>query len=198
MRHRHRWIVGTLGVLAAAIVMWCGRDLGAAGRTTTQIRLQVSALGELGVGLSTITDDLDQNFTQLFASGTGSQQASNLYHAERTLTASASENLDLSGTLTNGFGVTLNFTEIKALLIKASSTNTNDVFVGGGSTSIDTIFSATSGRLRVKPGGVLLLIAPGITTNGYGVTASGGDLLTVANSAGGSSVTYSIIVLGDD
>lgn len=47
------------------------------------------------------------------------------------LAASASENLDLAGGLTDDFGATLTFTAIKEIIIHASSANTNNVLVGG-------------------------------------------------------------------
>lgn len=173
-----------------------GLNLAATGRVTTQIKLTFNALGELGVGLSTITDPLDRDYTQLFSPGTAANQASNLYHASRTIAASNTEDLDLNGTLTNGFGVTLSFTKIRALLIKASSNNTNDVVIGGVNTTITSIFSDTSDKLKIKPGGVLLLTAPAAA--GYALTAGSADVLTVANSSSGTSVAYDIIVLGID
>ena len=192
---RRAALTGAILALTILVAGWLARDAWAVGRTTTQIKLVFNALGELGVGLSTITDPLDRDFTHLLSSGTGANQASNLYHAERTLTASATENLDLAGSLTNGFGVTLTFTAIKAVLIRAKSTNTNNVQVGGAASNAWATWVADSSDIvSVKPGGTLLIVAPDAT--GFAVTAATGDILKVANSAGSTSVIYEIIILG--
>mgnify|MGYP001594440543 CR=1 FL=1 len=191
---RHRWIAA---LVAVVLTISISSSVWAVGRTTTQVRLVFNALGELGVGLSTITDPLDRDFTQLLSTGTGANQASNLYHDDRTLTASASENLDLAGSLTNGFGVTLTFTAIKAMLVRAKSTNTNNVQVGGAASNAWATWVGNSTDIvSVKPGGTLLIIAPDAT--GFAVTAGTGDILTIANSAGSTSVIYEIILLGVD
>ena len=49
-------------------------------------------------------------------------------------------------------------------------------------------------KISVRPGGAFILIAPDAT--GYAVTAATGDLLKIANSAGTTSVTYDIIIIG--
>lgn len=48
--------------------------------------------------------------------------------------------------------------------------------------------------MTVRPGGLLVLAAPDVAA--YAVTAATGDLLHVANSAGGSAVTYDVVVIG--
>lgn len=189
------WLRAALAGLMLAALAWPSLELGAVGRVTTQIRLRFAATGELGVGLATITDPLDKDYTLNLSSGVGANQASNIYHAERTLTASATENLDLSGGLENGFGVSLVFTAVKALLIKASANNTNNVLVGGAASNAwATWVSDSSDVVVVRPGGTLLVTAPNAT--GMAVTAGTGDILKVANSAGSTSVVYEIIVLG--
>lgn len=136
------------------------------------------------------------NFALDFADGLGAGQAQKLFADVRTLAASATEDLDLSGVLTDAFGALLAFTEIKAILIKAAAGNTNNVIVGGAATNqFLTPFGAATHTVSVRPGGVLLLAAGDAT--GYVVTAATGDLLKVANSAGGSSVTYEIVLIGN-
>lgn len=129
-----------------------------------------------------------------FADGTGTNQAKNVFTDTRTLVASASENLDLSGTALNDpMGSALAFTKIKALMIRAAPGNTNDVLVGGHATAaLATMFGDATDKVRVTPGGAVMFVSP----TGYDVTATTADLLTVANSAGGTSVTYDVIVLG--
>jgi hypothetical protein len=48
----------------------------------------------------------------------------------------------------------------------------------------------------VKPGGMLVMTAPDAT--GLAVTAGTGDKLKLANSAGSTSVTYDVIILGTE
>lgn len=52
----------------------------------------------------------------------------------------------------------------------------------------------SSDIINIRPGGALILLAPDAT--GYAVTAGTGDLLRIANSAGSTSVTYDIILIG--
>lgn len=137
------------------------------------------------------------NFTAstTFTNGTGDDQANEAFSDTRTLSASGTEDLDLSGGLTDAFGNALAFTKIKTLIVTAAAANTNDVLVGGAaSNQLATFFGDATDVVKVKPGGTLMLSAP--ESAGYAVTASTGDLLKVANSAGGTSVTYTIIVIG--
>lgn len=138
---------------------------------------------------------LDYKATLDLADGTGLNQASVMFSDQRTLAASASEELDLSGSLADVLGVSLVLTKIKALVIKAAPGNTNDVVVGGAaSNGCATMFGDPTDKINVKPGGMLVLTAP--TVAGYAVTAGTGDLLKVANSGGTTGVTYDIIILG--
>lgn len=122
-------------------------------------------------------------------------QASKVFADRRTLAASASEELDLAGSLVDALGATITFTKIRALLIEASSANANTVVVGGAAANaVATLFGDATDTLVVRPGGVALLVAP--DTAGYAVTPATGDLLKVANGGAGTAVTYDITVLG--
>jgi len=126
--------------------------------------------------------------------GTSSGNADLIFMDTRTLAASATENLDLAGSLTDPLGATLTFKTIKAIYVKAASANTNNVVVGGaGSNTLLGIFSDATDKIVVKPGGVFMWVAP---ATGATVTASTGDILLVANSSSGSSVTYDIVIIG--
>lgn len=143
--------------------------------------------------LSTIQDHLFLNYGFTLAAGTGSGQANNVWYDQRTLAASATENLDFAGALTNSLGATLTFTKIKALLFKAADGNTNNVLVSRPASNGLVIFSAAGDEVVIQPGGIFILVAPqaGIT-----VTAATGDLLTVTNSAGTTGVTYDVCAIG--
>lgn len=128
-----------------------------------------------------------------FANGTGANQADIIWQDTRTLAASASEDLDLAGALTDAFGATVNAAELVAILVVADAANTNDVVLGAATQPIP-LFGGTNGTFSVKPGGLFLIAAPGAAgqlTIGAGST----DDLKVTNSSSGTSVTYSIIIL---
>jgi hypothetical protein len=129
------------------------------------------------------------------ADGTDANEANRIYHATRTLAASANEDLDLSGVLLDPLGDTLTFARVKALIVSAAAANTNNVIVGGAGTNtfINWVSDATD-KIIVRPSGVFCVIASDITA--YVVTAGTGDLLRVANSGAGSSVTYDITIIG--
>lgn len=161
---------------------------------TAKIVSQVVATLTSPLDLSTPTDALDYTQRISLTSGTGANQADMMWHDTRTLAASASENIDLAGSLTGAFGTTLTFARIKGLVVAAASGNTNDVQVARGSSNGFTMFLAASDGFLVKPGGHFSWWAPGAT--GVAVTAGTGDILTITNSAGSTSVTYDIVILG--
>lgn len=128
-------------------------------------------------------------------SGTGANQADRIFHDQRTLAASGTENLDLAGVLTDAFGASLTFVRVRGLIVAAAAGNTNNVVVGGHATAAWATWVAdATDRVVVRPGGVLALFAP--DTTAYAVTATSADLLTVTNSAGSTSVTYDIVIVG--
>ncbi|WP_068925032.1 hypothetical protein [Planobispora rosea] len=129
-----------------------------------------------------------------FSDGAGLNAANRIWSDERTLAASATENLDFAGSLTDAFGATITLARVKALIVAASSANSNNVVVGGGSNPFTNWVSGTTPAVIVRPGGLLALVAPDAT--GYAVTAGTGDQLQMANSGAGSSVTYQIVVIG--
>lgn len=132
--------------------------------------------------------------TTLIAPGTGVGQADLMYSDTRTLAASASENIDLAGALTDVLGRTLNLAKIKAIMIRASAANTNDVVIGGAATNAFVgPFGAATHTLAVRPGGEFLIAHPG---TGWAVVAATGDLLKIANGGAGTAVTYDIIIIG--
>lgn len=162
---------------------------------TSSVTVDLSALLTSALDLSTGTSPLDISQHYPLSSGTGANQADRVWSDTRTLAASASENLDLAGVLTDAFGATLTFVKVKALLVRAATGNTNDVLVGGHASAafVNWVSDATD-IVVVKPGGLFLLVAPNAA--GYGVTATTADLLKVANSSGTTGVTYDIAILG--
>jgi hypothetical protein len=146
--------------------------------------------------LSTANDPIVVNIIAALTNGTASGQASQHWHDTRTLTASATENLDLAGGgLTNAFGVSLTFTKIKLVFVRAAAANINDVQFQRATTNGVPLFMAASNGIALSPGEWFMFFSP---TNGKVVTAGTGDLFTVTNSAGGTSVNYDILIVGTD
>jgi hypothetical protein len=126
-------------------------------------------------------------------SGTATGQADTLFTGERTLSASASENLDFAGALTDNLGNTLTFGHIKALEIEADAGNTNSVIVGAtASNQFIAGFGGATHSWTLGPGDRMVVYSKA----GWAVTPSTGDLLKVANSGSGTSVKYRITALG--
>ena len=162
-----------------------------------QSRISVNFAGVLEsvVDIGTVRHNVDYGATYNLIDGTGADSIKEIFADSRTLAASATENMDMAGVLTDAFGTTITFTKIKAICIKASSANTNDVVVGGhGSAACFSMFNAATDKIKVKPGGMMLLVAPDNT--GYAVTATTADMITVANSSSGTGVTYDVIIMG--
>lgn len=163
--------------------------------SAAQLGVNFAALLLNSIDLRDVQDKFAWNPNYAFANGTGANQANQTFLDIRTLTASSSENLDFAGGLTDAFGNTITLTRIKALVIFAAASNANDVLVGGAaSNAIASIFGDVTDVVKVKPGGLVVLVAPDAT--GYAITATTADLLKIANSAGGTSVTYTIGILG--
>ena len=156
------------------------------------LRLDVTQTG--GADLTTPTELLPTIDFDV-ADGTGADQMDMLWHDQRTLAASTSEDLDLAGSLVDAFGTTMTFAEVRLLIVMASSANTNDVLVGGASANqfINWVSDA-SDVVVVKPDGMLFLYNP--SDGAYAVTAGTGDLLQIENSGAGTSVTYDIYIGG--
>lgn len=140
----------------------------------------------------------EQTFSQIrydVQNGTTSGKMDLLYSATRTLAASASEDLDLSGALVDTLGQTCVFADARMICIVASSANTNNVLVGGAaSNQFINWVGNSSDVVVVKPAGCFFLYTP--TDAGYAVTAGTGDLLKIANSGAGTGVTYDIYIGG--
>lgn len=145
--------------------------------------------------LTSLQQTFDASKKLQLATGTGADQADLAFADTRTLSASASETLDLAGGLTNAFGGALTFAEVVAVLIVAAAGNTNDVVVGGAaSNAVTSLFGDATDTVKIKPGGMFLLAAPGAAA--YAVTAATADLLQVANGGSGTSVSYDVYIVG--
>ncbi|MDP3853622.1 hypothetical protein [Phenylobacterium sp.] len=132
-----------------------------------------------------------------FLDGVGAGQANLMFADTRSIAASSNDDIDLAGALTDPLGEDASFARIKAILVVASANNTNDVVIGGAATNTFVgPFGASTHKVALPPGGVMLIAAP--TAAGWPVTAATGDLLRIANSGAGSSVSYDLVIVGGD
>lgn len=161
-------------------------------------KVNISLTGDLTASLDfeAASSKLNKLFSLELGDGSGAGQAANIFSDQRTLAASATENLDLNGVLTNAFGQVISFTKIKALAIFAADTNVNDVVVGNAaSNGFNALFNGSATATAVvKPGGCLIAVAPNAA--GLAVVAATADILKIGNGGAGSPVTYDIVVIG--
>lgn len=160
---------------------------------SADISLVVTGQHTSPLDLGTVTFPFASSNAVSLATGTGAAQADRVFTDQRTLTASATENLDLAGSLVDAFGATITFVTIKAIIIKAAVGNTNDVQLTRPASNGVPLFLAASDGIPIKPGGGFAWFCSG---TGITVTAATGDILTLTNSAGGTSVTYDIVIIG--
>jgi hypothetical protein len=154
-------------------------------------------------GLLTATPDLSTDQSNIvldrsvsFLNGTLAGQADRIWKDINTLAASANTDIDLAGTLTDSFGATVTFARIKALIVSADAANTNNVVVGAAASNPWIGLLGATHTLTVRPGATVAVSVGGADLTSYAVTAGTGDLLRVANSGAGTSVTYSIAIIG--
>lgn len=182
---------------AAAILIACAALLPAsafAGSVRADVGAKITGRYTSASGLGSASFALDQDASTQFAPGTGAGKADLVFADRRTLAASATENLDLAGVLTDPLGGILTFGHVKAIYITAKLANTNSVVVGGAATNgFAGPLGGTTPTVTLPPGGALLLTHPGA---GWTVTASTGDLLKIANSSSGTSVQYDVVIIG--
>jgi hypothetical protein len=162
---------------------------------TSSVVLSVTGSQSNAIDFTNAIAPLARTYQMLYSTGTGAGSADRIFHDQRTIAISGTDDLDLAGVLTDVFGATVTFARIKAIVVAAASGNTNNVIVGGAaSNQFLTWVGAATHTVTVRPGGFLALAATDATS--YAVTAGTGDLLRIANSGAGTSVVYDIMLIG--
>jgi hypothetical protein len=163
---------------------------------TADIRTKVSiiATGTADGGVLEFRGETE--WAKLLINGTAADQADMDWIDDNTLAGSAFTDIDLAGALTSRFaGAALTFVKLVGIIVIANAANVNDVVIGAGTNTFNAFFGAAGHTIKVKPGGVFMLIAPDI--NGLGtVVPATGDILRIANGGAGTSVSYRVILLG--
>jgi len=163
---------------------------------TSSVNVQFSALLTSTSDFTTPVAEIVFPRHYQLASGTGAGQADKVWGDQRTLAASATEDLDLTGTLVDVYGATITMARVKAIIIEAIAGNTNNVVVGAASSNPWSTLLGATGTLTIRPGTSITVVCGTADATGYTVTAATGDLLKVANSGSGTGVTYNIFFVG--
>ena len=162
---------------------------------TVKINANSTLSSALDLGSASSIELLEE--TLKLATGTGASQGNQVFSDTRSLGASSSEELDLSGSLTNGLGVTVSFSRVVVMIVRGAAAN-GDTFTVGGSAAngFDTWVLAAGDAVTVRPGGTLCLVTPDST--GYAVTAATGDLLKITNNDAAAAGNYDIVLIGSE
>ncbi|MFF9844617.1 hypothetical protein [Streptomyces sp. NPDC013740] len=163
---------------------------------TSDFGITVSGTQTKAGDLSTPSDVLSWRRGVHLESGTTAGKADLRFTDTRTLAASATEDLDLAGVLLDAFGAALTFVRIKGLFISAAAANTNNVVVGAAASNAWATLLNATGTITLRPGASFAAMSGSADATGMAVTAGTGDLLKVANSGAGTSVTYDIVIVG--
>jgi len=160
----------------------------------TRIKLTVASLLSGAIDLQPLSAPLNMTFTKALTNGTAANQADKVWSDSSTIAASGTDSIDLAGSLTDAFGAALTFARIKAVVVTAAAGNTNNVNVTRPASNGAPLFLAAGDGIAVRPGGMFCWVCGDAT--GVAVTAGTGDLLDIVNSAGGTSVTYDVAIIG--
>lgn len=162
------------------------------------VKAQVSLSGKLGntVDLGSVAAAIAKAYTVDLTDGAGAGQANRLWADTRTLAASANEDLDLAGALVDALGGPFSLARVKGIVVAAAAGNTNNVVVGAASSNAWATLLGATHTVTLRPGAVFAALAGEDDATGWAVTAGTGDLLRVANSAGGSAVSYDVAIIG--
>jgi hypothetical protein len=163
---------------------------------STSIAFSVGATANNQFDLNKATAPLTYAKSFGWTTGAGASQADRAFADTRTIAPSGTDDLDLTGTaLQDILNVNLALVRVKLIAVFAYSANTNNVVIGAAAaTQFVGPFGANTHTIAIPPGGVFMVSAP--TAAGWTVGAGASDLLRVANSGAGTSVTYDIIILG--
>ena len=129
------------------------------------------------------------------SSGVGLDAGDLLYAAKSVaIGGSATTNLDVAGSLTDGFGATLTMVKIKLFYFKNLSVTAGDtITIGGHASAALLLFGTASHTHTVGPNGSILIVEPSLA--GKPVTATTGDILKILEDAGNAN-TYDIAIVG--
>lgn len=169
--------------------------------TTLTAKITTSIVADLaGTPALALPDaPLTKSYVASYANGAGANQAQAIYSGSRTIAGSGTDNLDLSGLLTDALGNVVSLTGVKEIII--ANTGASQIRVGKKITNgFAGPFDQTAGSL-----GVLVEVAQGTSPGmlrlssasaaGWAVVGATGDLLSIENMSA-TGATYDVIIIG--
>ncbi len=158
----------------------------------TSIELSVRSVLRKTLELDVAQDPLIFTRTITLTDGVGEDQSDQNFHDKRTLAASASEELDVNGSLSDTFGDTVTLARVKVLYLRNLSDG-DSLLVGGAAANALGLFSDSSDILKLRPGGILLITASDLTS----IPIGSNDKLKLEHSGDTtSSLQYEIVLIG--
>ena len=159
---------------------------------TANVSMSVSG-SQTGTALvgGTPTYPFSASFGASYSPGTGAGQVDRVYTANGTLAGSATANIDLAGSITDALGNTaVSFARIKSVLIVAGAANAsgNDLQVTRPASNGAALFMAAGDGIALRPGAAFASAVP--------ITGGTGDLITLTNSAGTNTISYTVVITG--
>ncbi len=144
--------------------------------------------------LADTTNDLDIDWSDTIANGTGKDQADWIWHDTRTA-AGAVDDIDLNATLSDAFGVSLDLVKVKGIFIQNTDETVGyDLAIGAAvATPLGGwVSDAASDELVIGAGGFFALWNP--SAAGYACGAAASDILRV--DPGANTIIYNIVIVG--
>lgn len=173
---------------------------------SAKVQALISWYAQKKLDLSTPKDQASLNPQEALEFGTGSDYSDMVWHDRRILAAAATDQLDLSGGLTNSFGVAVTFAKVHAILIHNRSDETLTAAAHGvthtaNAAVLDCGPSAANGALLLKATGDIVTLAAGdwfmlFSKAGKTITAATGDLLDIVETAT-LEAAYDIVIIGE-
>lgn len=160
---------------------------------TGQLQLKISTTHTSALDLSTPSDTLSVDEKISISSAVGANYpVDQVFHDQRTLADGADETLDLTASLTDVFGNSLSFSNLKGIYIKNNSNDAN-LLVGAAAASQLPLFNDSSDILKIPPQGIFYQQFE----RADGLIVSTNDKLKIAHDGTGSdSLTYDIVLVG--
>jgi len=171
---------------------------------SARVTIALSATAQKAIDLATPEAKTSLKRVIDLAFGAGAGQADLIWWDRRTVAKDTADDLDLAAVLVDGFGETLSFANVKAIvLINRSDEAIGDheatdaeVQVGGAaSAEFQGPFAAADDAIIVPAGGAFAIINPG--ADGWAVTATTHDILGVTNLDADDEAVYDIVIVGE-
>ena len=144
--------------------------------------------------LSDSTDDLDVDWSDTIADGTGLDQADWIWHDTRTA-AGAVDDIDLNDSVSDAFGVKFDLVKVKGIFIRNTDETVGYDLVIGAAAAFPLggwVSDAASDIVNIGAGGWFILWNPSAAAYACGAGAS--DVLRV--DPGANTIIYDIIIVG--